>query len=135
MWVLLVDVHRAAFHHGAVRGAEAWSPTSSWYFEPQFGACRGKHALNSFLGGPYVTQDACRRRVQHAVHTLSAAGLDDAESAAHHLDSESGMLSIDVIHVLGAGALGIQVAGDAVPLADFRVTQPAASSSKCNNCN
>ena len=31
------------------------------YFERQVDAWCGMHALNNYLGGPYVTQDACKR--------------------------------------------------------------------------
>jgi len=93
------------------------------------------HALNNLVGGPYVTQDACRRAAQSVVRALSAAGMGDAEDAAHHLDNESGFLSLDVINVLGAGALGIQVEGDAVSWAAFQVAPRAAALVNCNNCH
>ena len=64
------------------------------------------HALNNLLGGPYVTQDACRRAASRVATDLSEAGVGDAEDSAHHLDPATGWLSIDVINVVGAGSLG-----------------------------
>ncbi len=76
------------------------------YFETQVGAWCGMHALNNLLGGPYVSQDACCRAAQEVCRRLSQVG-GDAEDRDHHLDPDTGWLSIDVINMLGASLLGI----------------------------
>ena len=73
------------------------------------------HALINYLGGPYVTKDACRRAADRVVARLSQAGTGDVKDLAQHLDLATGFLSIDVINVLGTALLGIQVDGDATP--------------------
>ena len=75
------------------------------YFEAQVGAWCGMHALNNLLGGPYVTQDDCRRACGEVCRRLSEVG-GGREDRRQHLDPDTGWLSIDVINILGAGLLG-----------------------------
>ena len=77
------------------------------------GAWRGVSALNHYLGGPYATQDVCRRAARSVVAALPQLGAGDVEDLAQHLDPLTGFLSIDAINVLGAGTLGIHVEGAA----------------------
>ena len=73
------------------------------------------HALNNYLGGPYVNQDDCRRAARRVVSMPVAAGsrdaesLGDAEELQEHIDLRIGFLSIEVINVVGAGLLGLHV--------------------------
>ena len=99
---------------GAPGAQEENGAACEQYFEAQVGAWCGMHALNNYMGGPYVTQDACRRAARRVVATLSEAGLGDSEDSSHHLDPTTGFLSIDVMNVLGAGTLGIHVEESAV---------------------
>ena len=111
------------------------------------------HALNNYLGGPYVDQDACRRAARAVVTALSGAGNGDvcrraaraevtalsgagdgdAESLGNHIDPATGFLSIDVINVLGAGVLGIHVEGDAVCWASLQTVEGGAALVNWNN--
>ena len=84
-------------------------------FEKQDGVWCGMHALNNYLGGPYVTRDACRRAADCVVASLSQVDAGEVEDLAEHLHLATGFLSIDVINVLGAGLLGIQVDVAATP--------------------
>ena len=86
-----------------------------------------------FPWGPYVTEDACRRAVRRVVVALSQVGVGDDEDMSVHLDPASGFLSIDVINVLGAGALGIHVEGDAVPWASLQGLPSGAALVNWNN--
>ena len=49
----------------ALKGShDGGHPASAPYFEEQEGAWCGMHALNNYMGGPYVTQDACMRAAE-----------------------------------------------------------------------
>ena len=91
------------------------------------------HALNNFLAGPYVTQDACRRAAERAVAMLSQVAGGDAEAMAHHLHPATGFLSIDVINILGAGALGLHVEGNTTPWPRLRADPDGAALVNWNN--
>ena len=67
------------------------------FFEKQVGCWCGKHALNNYMGGPYITEAACRAAARLLTHV---------EDRAFHLDPRSGWLSVEVMNVLGAGQLG-----------------------------
>ena len=101
--------------------------SSSSYFEIQVDAWCGMHALNNFLGGPYVTKDACERAAVQVARRLSEAGVGDAEELSEHLDRGTGFLSIDVINVLGASVLGIHVEGDAISWRQLQECDPGAA--------
>ena len=101
---------------GEKKPQEAERSSAEPYFEEQVGAWCGLHALNHYLGGAYVTQDACRRAAARAVAALSQKGGGDREAAAHHLDPDTGFLSIDVINILGESVLGLHVEGNDTPL-------------------
>ena len=103
------------------------------YFEAQVGAWCGMHALNNFLGGPYVTENACRNAVRSLVSRLSEAPGGDEEDAAAHLDPNTGFLSIDVMNVLGVGVLGLHVEGAAVSWEDLQIERPGAAMVNWNN--
>ena len=108
----------------------------SGYFETQApGAWCGMHALNNFLGGPYVTRDACRRAASRVVAALSQIGNGDAEDIANHICPATGWLSIDVINVLGAGLFGITVEGRAQPWEELRRENSAAALVNWNNAH
>ena len=61
---------------------------------------RGEHALNNYMGGPYITEAACRAAARLLAHE---------EDRAFHLDPRSGWLSVDVMSVLGAGQLDVHI--------------------------
>ena len=61
-----------------------------------------------------MTQDDCMRAARIVVARLSQVGGGDAEDLTHHLDPATGFLSIDVINVLGAAALGVHVDGEEI---------------------
>ena len=103
------------------------------YFEAQVGAWCGLHALNHYRGGPFVTQDACRRAAARAVAALSQVDGGDREAMAHHLDPVTGFLSIDVINILGESVLGLHVEESATPLAALSAEQGAAALVNWNN--
>ena len=90
------------------------------FFEPQDGAWCGMHALNNYMGGPYVQKDDCRRAARRVVAALSQMGLGDVEDMDQHLDPQTGFLSIDVINVLGAATLGIHVEANDTNWLDLR---------------
>ena len=115
---------------GQIIGDRAASPA---YFERQVDAWCGMHALNNFLGGPYVTWDACRRAASRVSAALSEVGAGDREAGVRHLDPSTGWLSIDVINVLGAGQLGLHVEGDAVSFAELQDHTEASALVNCNN--
>ena len=77
------------------------------YFESQVGAWCGMHAMNNYLGGPYVSKEACRAAAAQVVHRLGAE-----EDVHEHLHPHTGFLSIDVINLLGASQLGMHVDGE-----------------------
>jgi len=89
--------------------------TAAPYFERQVGAWCGMHALNNYLGGPYVAQRACKLAAKRVVAILTGAGLRDAESLDDakelraHIDPLTGFLSVQVINVLGSSTLGLHV--------------------------
>ena len=95
------------------------------YFEEQQDAWCGMHALNNFLGGPYVNKDQCRRAARHIVRSLATLGFN--ESSTTHLHPDSGWLSIDLINVLGVGALGLQVEESAEAWETFRTSVDSAA--------
>ncbi len=68
----------AALARGATEDASS-APVDGDYFETQDDAWCGMHALNNYMGGPYVTKDACRRAVISVRQALSEMGLGDAE--------------------------------------------------------
>ena len=103
------------------------------YYEIQIRGWCGMHALNNFLGGPYVTPDACRRACSQVVAALSEAAGGRAEDSSHHLDQESGWLSIDVINVLGQGLFGFHVEGHSAPLDEFVALGEGAALVNWNN--
>ena len=102
---------------------QARDGTEAEYFEEQEGAWCGMHALNNYLGGPYVNKNGCLDAVRQVCARLSQEagerGGGDREDEAQHLDPASGWLSIDVINVLGASNLGLHVEGDEVGLSTF----------------
>ena len=57
-----------------IMGESAGARSMHDYFEHQDGAWCGMHALNNYIGGPYVTKDACRRAASRIVATLSQVG-------------------------------------------------------------
>jgi len=89
------------------------------YYEIQVGGWCGMHALNHYLGGPYITPDSCRRACSQVVVALSEAAGGRAEDSSHHLDQESGWLSIDVINILDQALFGFQVEGCSTPLDEW----------------
>ena len=106
---------------------------STSYFEAQDGAWCGMHVLNNYLGGPYVTQDACRRAARRAAAALSEAGLGDAEALQNHIDLATGFLSIEVINILGAGTLGLHVEEAATSWSHLQAERPGAAFVNWNN--
>ncbi len=78
----------------------------SEYFEAQQGAWCGMHALNNFLGGPFVDRAACRAAAQQLVRRHRGTG---AVTLQDHLHPRTGWLSVDVMNILGAGQLGIHI--------------------------
>ena len=117
----------AASSSASVQPQAADRSSAELYFEEQVGAWCGLHALNHYLGGAYVTQDACRRAAVRAVAALSQIGGGDREPMAHHLDPDTGFLSIDVINILGESVLGLHVEGSATPWAALQAEQGAAA--------
>ena len=91
------------------------------------------HALNNFLGGPYVTPDACRRACSQVVAALSQAAGGGAEDRSQHLHPDSGWLSIDVINVLGQGLFGVHVEGSSISLDEFLAFAEACALVNWNN--
>ena len=89
------------------------------YYEIQVDGWCGKHALNNFLEGPYVTEDDCRRACSQVVKALSEAGGGRVEDSAQHMHPGTGWLSIDVINVLGQGLLGYHVQGSSTAFDEF----------------
>ena len=77
------------------------------YYEIQDRGWCGKHAINNFLGGDFVTQDACRQACTQVVAALSEATGGDTEDSSQHLHPESGWLSIDVMNLLGTGGCNL----------------------------
>ena len=86
--------------------------------------------MNNFLGGPYVTQDACRLACSQVVVSLSEAAGGDAEDSSHHLDQDSGWLSIDVIF---QGLFGFHVQGHSASLDEFVALGGGAALVNWNN--
>ena len=72
------------------------------YFEEQDDAWCGMHALNHFLGGPYVTKPDCKAAARQIAEQLSQVAGGDREDLAQHLHPDTGWLSIDVINRLGS---------------------------------
>ena len=103
------------------------------YYEIQVDAWCGMHSLNNFLGGPYVTQDDCRRACSQVVTALSEAAGGRRESSTQHLHPQSGWLSIDVINVLGTGLLGLHVEADSVSFDSLALQNGADVFVNCNN--
>ena len=89
------------------------------YLEIQQGAWCGMHALNNFMGGPYIDRDNCRRAAARVVTELSEVHDGDRENIGNHLHPESGWLSIDVMNMLGRALLGIHVGEADCPLAEL----------------
>ena len=123
---------------GAPADAQADLPSfaalqSDVYFEEQRGAWCGMHALNNYLGGPYVTAEACERAARQVVFSLSQAGAGDAEAYGQHLCPETGFLSIDVINVIGAANLGFHVEGNAVSWRTLQTEPESAALLNWNN--
>ena len=83
------------------------------------------HALNNYLGGPYVTQDACVRACSLLVAALP-------EDSSDHLDQQSGWLSIDVINVLGS-TLGFHVEEKSLSIDEFVALGNGAALLNWNN--
>ena len=81
------------------------------------------HALNNYLGGPYVTQDACRRAADQVRMQLGPTG----GAASEHLDPETGYLSIDVINLLGSSILGLHVEAVAAAWEDLQAEDGGAA--------
>ena len=116
--------------------AESPAPSTATlaaYFEEQEGAWCGMHALNNYLGGPYVTQDACRRAARAAAMALSEGGLGAAEELQNHIDLDTGFLSIEVINILCAGTLGLHVAEAATSSDHFLAEKRGAALVNWNN--
>ena len=103
------------------------------YYEVQVDAWCGMHSLNNFLGGPYVTQDACRRACSQVVSALSEVAGGHRESSHLHLHPQSGWLSIDVINVIGSGLLGLHVEADSVSFDSLALQNGADVFVNCNN--
>ena len=103
------------------------------YYEVQVDAWCGMHSLNNFLGGPYVTQDACRRACSQVVSALSEVAGGRRESSHLHLHPQSGWLSIDVINVIGSGLLGLHVEADSVSFDSLALQNGADVFVNCNN--
>ena len=108
------------------------------YFEEQRGAWCGLHALNNYLGGPYVTEDACGLAARQVVRALSEAGGGDLsegreEAYRNHLHPGTGFLSIDVINVLGAGNLGLHVQANAASWLELQTEAGSAALINWNN--
>ena len=101
----------------AVRPAE--------FYELQEGGWCGKHALNNYLGGPYVQKDDCLRAAQQVCSHLS-------ENMSEHLDEQTGWLSIDVINVLCAANFGVEVEPASFPVADLADEDDVAFLINCN---
>jgi len=91
------------------------------------------HAVNNFLKGAYVDEENCRLACSQVVVSLSEAAGGDAEDSSHHLDQESGWLSIDVINVLGQGLFGFHVQGHSVSLDEFVARGEEAALVNWNN--
>ena len=110
------------------------------YFEEQEGAWCGMHALNNYLGGPYVKRDDCRRAARAVAAELSQADGAEAveepprvEALGEHLDPATGFLSLDVINLLGAATLGLHVEGEEVSLPCLQAEPDAAALVNWNN--
>ena len=103
------------------------------YYEIQVDAWCGMHSLNNFLGGPYVTQEDCRRACSQVVAALSETAGGRRESSTQHLHPQTGWLSIDVINVLGTGLLGLHVEADSVSFEDLALQDDADAFVNCNN--
>ena len=104
------------------------------YFEAQEGAWCGLHALNNYLGGPYVRRDDCGLAAARVCTMLSQAGDGDAELPAWHLNPDTGWLSIDVINVLGS-TLGLAVDGAAIALTKLLEEDEVACLLNWNNAH
>ena len=92
------------------------------------------HALNNYLGGPYVTRDDCGLAAAHVCTIFSEAGDGDAELLAWHLNPDSGWLSIDVINALGS-TLGLAVDGADFALNKLLEEEEVACLVNCNNAH
>ena len=103
------------------------------YYEIQDRGWRGKHAINNFLGGDFVTKDTCRRACSQVVAALSEATGGDSEDSSLHLHPESGWLSVDVINVIAAGQLGFHVEASSTSLEDFMARGSGAAFLNWNN--
>ena len=108
------------------------------YFEEQRGAWCGLHALNNYLGGPYVTENACELAARQVVRALSEAGGGGAsenreEAYRDHLHPGTGFLSIDVINVLGAGNLGLHVQANDASWLELQAEAESAALVNWNN--
>ena len=111
----------------APRTPQALPSSSSPYFEAQIGAWCGMHALNNFIGGPFVTMDACERAARQVVRRLSEPGVGVVEGLSDRLDPGTGFLSIDVINALGSSVLGIHVEGDMISRPQLKDCGPDAA--------
>ena len=91
------------------------------------------HALNNYLGGPYITRDACVRAARQVVFDLSQVGGGDVEDQGNHLHPVTGWLSVQVINVLGASLLGVHVEERATTWEELRRAAPCAALVNWNN--
>ena len=140
----LADCHRSEGVHSATASSSASQLPATQddfqgrhlvhpYYEIQVDAWCGMHSLNNFLGGPYVTQEDCRRACSQVVAALSEAAGGRRESSMQHLHPQTGWLSIDVINVLGTGLLGLHVEADSVSLEGLALQDVADVFVNCNN--
>ena len=131
--------HNFLEHVDDVYAQEAFPPSRGTnavdenYFEWQDGAWCGMHAVNNYVGGPYVDKQMCRNAARMVVANLSQALGGDVEDMTAHLDPKTGFLSIDVINVLGAGALGLHVEGNTVYWEELQREPVAAALVNWNN--
>ena len=113
--------------------------TATPYFERQVGAWCGMHALNNYLGGPYVAQSACKLAANRVVAILTGAGLRDAESLDDakelraHIDPLTGFLSVQVIIVLGSSTIGLHVEEASTSREHLQTERGAAALVSWNN--
>ena len=114
--------------------SESEAAVAEPYFEAQEGAWCGLHALNNYLGGPYVRRDDCGLAAARVCTMLSQAGDGDAELPAWHLNPDTGWLSIDVINVLGS-TLGLAVDGAAIALTKLLEEDEVACLLNWNNAH
>ena len=92
------------------------------YFEAQQGSWCGMHALNNYLGGPYVTADDCVRAARQVLKQYNGA-----ESMENHLNTKTGWLSIDVMNLLGMANLSLHVEESSVSWDNFQEEEGGAA--------